>query len=493
MQLNAIDLCLGCMQDKSGHTICPGCQFNENQHINPAPCLALGTQLNNQYVLGRMLGHGGFGITYLAWDSNLQAPVAIKEYWPRDYGQRDKDGVAFSCYHDSESANLFAYGRNKFIEEARKLARFEEHPGIINVHNLFESNGIPYMVMQYVKGIDLKQYLAINGDRIPIDAALHLITPVLDGLRAIHQRDILHRDISPDNIYITQASRRVILLDFGAAKDSFSHHSKSQAAVRKPGYSAKEQYISDDIQAPCTDIYATAATIYRMITGQTPPDAMERLTGEPLIPPSQLGAIIQPYQEKALLKALEIECQERFQTAAAFQEALKKPNLIVGRSVSTNKNSQDSQHLTKPKPYSYIRTYCLIAILVLTSLLAGLVWMLFTQSKTPQQTPQTPQIPVIEIDNKYKNKANILTDKIFHKRHPELQGRNLQAEESLLIAEWRKIRACEVVNQIVDSIFYSKHPELQGRTILAYTQLSNEWLAIKTAIVGSDANIKCLR
>lgn len=320
MKINDVDRCLGCMQDKADQPICPHCGFDEATEINPAPCLALGMVLNDQYILGRMLGHGGFGITYLAWDTRLETAVAIKEYWPREYGQRATDGITFSCY-PGEAAEFFAYGLERFIEEARNLARFGEHPGIVSVYNQFEINGLAYMVMQYIEGIDLKSYITRQGGRIPIESALHLMTPVLDGLRAMHEQNLLHRDISPDNIYIT-ANGRVILLDFGATKDSLSSHSQSQLTIRKPGYSPEEQYSFSGKQGTWTDVYAAAATIYRLITGFPPPDAMDRLREDQIQRPSKTGVVISIPQETALMKALAVRSSERFQSIAEFQQAL---------------------------------------------------------------------------------------------------------------------------------------------------------------------------
>lgn len=436
MKIGNIDRCLSCMEDKNGLDICPHCGFDEATETNPAPCLALGMQLNDQYILGRMLGHGGFGITYLAWDTKLETPMAIKEYWPRDYGQRATDGISFSCYH-GESASLFDYGRDKFIEEARKLARFEEHPGIVNVHNFFEANGLPYMVMQYVKGIDLKQYLATQGDRIELDLALRLMTPILDGLRAIHQFDILHRDISPDNIYITE-SKRVILIDFGAAKDSFSNHSQSQVAIHKPGYSPEEQYRLNGTQGPCTDIYAAAATIYRLITGQIPPDAMARLAGERLIPPSELGIAIKPHQEAALLKALEKRCSDRFQAIADFQAAL-----------------DSHSNLELPKTFlEMIRQYWWAMVLVLLTMLSvvsvGWMWhqqlvlqQYITKHLNPQIISTATRQPATRLSINEDPQILSLKNKLTEATHREFQERQRResAESSLQALRQQKQQA----------------------------------------------------
>lgn len=320
MQINGIDRCLGCMQDKSGQGICPHCGHDEQRERSPAPALPAGTRLNDQYVLGRMLGHGGFGLTYLAWDERLDTRVAIKEYLPRDFSTRTVNAMTVSCFH-GDAAELFHYGRRKFLEEARNLARFSDHPGIVRVLTYFEANATAYMVMQYIDGMDLKQYLAQVGGHLPVDLALRIMTPVLDALRAVHAKGLLHRDVSPDNIYLT-ARQQVMILDFGAARDAMGTHSQSQASIRKRGYSPEEQYRSSGEQGPWTDVYAAAATLYRMLTGRTPPDAMERLTDDRLQPPSRLGIAIGPEREAALMRALAVRAGDRLPDIRSLQWAL---------------------------------------------------------------------------------------------------------------------------------------------------------------------------
>ncbi|MCB2262962.1 MAG: protein kinase [Candidatus Thiosymbion ectosymbiont of Robbea hypermnestra] len=320
MDLNGIDRCLDCMQDKSGAQVCPHCGWDEDEALRSSPYLPYGTRLNDQYVLGRILGHGGFGITYLAWDTRLDTRVALKEYLPRDFGTRAADGLSVTCFN-GEAEKMFAYGRKQFLKEAQKLARFSDYPSIVSVLNYFEAQGTAYMVMQYVEGTDLKQHLARTGERLPVDTALDIMTPVLDALKAVHGAGLLHRDISPDNIYLT-SDGRILILDFGAAKDATGTHSQSQALIRKPGYSPEEQYRAKGEQGPWTDVYAAAATLYRMLTGEVPPEALDRLADDGLRPPSQLGVAMDQRQEAVLMKALAVRAPERYQNITDFQNAL---------------------------------------------------------------------------------------------------------------------------------------------------------------------------
>ncbi|NCA91087.1 MAG: serine/threonine protein kinase, partial [Gammaproteobacteria bacterium] len=213
---------------------CPACGWRSGLDNSP-PALALGRILDGRYRIGRVLGHGGFGITYLAWDDNLHLRLAIKEYFPRDSAGRGADGVSLAIY-TGPAGEQFAYGLERFLEEARALAHFDQHPGIVTVKNFFRAHGTGYCVMDYVDGIPLRHYLDQQpGGRISVADALKLLMPVMDALRAVHKEGLLHRDLAPDNISLT-ADGRIKLLDFGAARFDASEHSKRLSIILKPGY-----------------------------------------------------------------------------------------------------------------------------------------------------------------------------------------------------------------------------------------------------------------
>ena len=314
---------------------------------NPPPALALGIVLDGRYRLGRVLGHGGFGITYLAWDENLQLRLAIKEYLPRDSASRAPDGVSLAVY-SGPAAEQFAYGLDRFLEEARALARFDQHPGIVTVKSFFRAHGTGYSVMDYVEGLTLKQYLEQQpGGRLPFEPALRLLLPIMDALRAVHQEGLLHRDIAPDNIYVSR-SGRIKLLDFGAARFAAGEHSKSLSVILKPGYAPEEQYRTKGKQGPWTDVYSLAATLYRAITGVLPPEALDRVELDELIPPSRLGIAITPAQEIVLLKALAVRAGERYPSMAALREAWReiqeKTAINAGSPISSSVDLLDPKH-----------------------------------------------------------------------------------------------------------------------------------------------------
>jgi serine/threonine protein kinase len=309
--------CPNCFGDLTS-TPCPHCGWQPNVD-NPPPALALGTLLDGRYRIGRVLGHGGFGITYLARDENLHLRLAIKEYLPRDCATRAPDGVSLAIY-SGQAGEQFAYGLNRFLDEARALARFDQHPGIVTVKSFFRAHGTGYCVMDYVEGMTLKQYLERQPDgRIPVEQAWRLLQPVMDALRAVHKEGLLHRDVAPDNIYITQDGR-IKLLDFGAARFAAGEHSRSLSIILKPGYAPEEQYRTRGKQGPWTDVYGLAATLYRTITGTAPPEALDRLDEDEVVLPSKLGVPMTSAQESVLINALAVRAAERYSSIMTLQE-----------------------------------------------------------------------------------------------------------------------------------------------------------------------------
>lgn len=313
-------LCMGCMINKGNAAVCPECGWREgrlpasNQHLPP------GTLLSDRYCIGKVLGQGGFGITYLGMDTYLDLKLAIKEYFPRELVIRETGRSQVSIHSDTFQEQ-YNYALEKFLLEARTLARFEGHPNIISVRDFFKANGTAYLAMPYLSGMTLKEYLELKDMALSFAEVLGILMPVLDALRVIHGEGVLHRDISPDNIFITSKGR-VILIDFGAARQAIGEKGKHLSVVLKPGYAPEEQYRSRGIQGPWTDIYAVAATFYRAVTGRMPPDSLDRLEDDPLLSPTRLGIPLGAEEEAALLKAFAVRAENRFQDVAHFQAAL---------------------------------------------------------------------------------------------------------------------------------------------------------------------------
>ncbi len=315
------NLCMGCMEQKDAQVeTCPNCGFVEGTMPESPLYLPPRTILQEKYLIGQVLGQGGFGITYLAWDLNLNVKLAIKEYFPQDLASRAAGHSQVSAYTGSMGSQ-YEYGLDKFLQEARTLAQFEGHPSIVSVRDFFKANGTAYFVMSYVEGITLKDHLANSGGTLPVEQARGVLLPIMDALKEVHAVNVLHRDISPDNIFINKKGQ-VILIDFGAARQAIGEKGRSLSIILKPGYAPEEQYRSKGAQGPWTDIYAIAATYYHLITGHQPPEALERLVDDPLELPSKYADALNETEEKALLKALAVRAEDRFQTVEDFQAAI---------------------------------------------------------------------------------------------------------------------------------------------------------------------------
>lgn len=313
-------ICLNCMHDKKENIVCPQCGMEEGKLISSPHHLKPGTILHQKYLVGRVLGEGGFGVTYLGWDLQLDMKLAIKEFLPKDFATRHTGNLQITIF-TGDYQHHFENGLKKFIEEAKILAKYNNLPGIVSVRDFFEDHSTAYLVMYYLDGIDLRSYLEQVGGKLAYDQALAILMPVMDALKEIHKDGLLHRDISPDNIYVTTEGE-IKLLDFGAARHAFNDNNKSLSVILKPGYAPEEQYRSKGRQGPWTDVYAVAATYYRMIVGQTPPDSLDRLESDTLLHPSRIGVSIPTHIENTLMKALAIKSQNRFQSIEEFQSSL---------------------------------------------------------------------------------------------------------------------------------------------------------------------------
>jgi len=305
-------ICFHCMNridQEAG--ICPYCRKSTifdapDHHLLP------GTLLSGKYLVGLSLGEGGFGITYIAMDLEQERRIAIKEYYPNGCVNRfNKASAHVTCSRSEGRGDVFEAGKRRFMSEARILSSFSDQPGIVSVYDSFEENNTAYIVMEYLEGMDLKEYVKKNGV-LRFDECINMLLPLIYTLSSIHEKGLIHRDISPDNIRLVLGG--VKLLDFGAAKDVSSGANQSLSVTLKPGYAPEEQYRSHGVQGPWTDIYALCATIYKCITGKTPDESIERMSKDELKLPSQLGIAISEKSEAALMKGLSVRADDRYRT-----------------------------------------------------------------------------------------------------------------------------------------------------------------------------------
>ena len=314
-------LCMGCMAQDTGAAICPNCGWKRGTPAQSVLHLPPGTVLRDSYLVGRVLGQGGFGITYLGWDIPLQRRVAIKEYFPQSIASRQPGSFTAAPITGRQQAD-FDYGLRCFMSEGRTLARFADHPCIVSVLTLFEENRTGYMVMGYLEGATLAESLEASGGKLPYDTVREIMMRVMDGLREVHSQGLLHRDVSPDNIYLTRQGP-VKVLDFGAARMAIGERSQDLSVILREGYAPEEQHRRSGHQGPWTDVYAVGATLYRSITGVTPPPSPDRRYADTIKTPRELGIFIPPEAEAALMRALAVSAAERFQSIEEFESALK--------------------------------------------------------------------------------------------------------------------------------------------------------------------------
>jgi hypothetical protein len=244
-----------------------------------------GTQLGD-YRLDAMIGHGGFGITYRAFDTQLAKVVAIKEYLPVEFAIRQRDGAVVP--RGARLIDDFTWGRERFLEEARALARFR-HPHIVPVLRYFEANDTAYTVMEFEDGRNVAELLRESGRRLPSDEVCRLAAGLLSGLGAVHAQDFLHRDIKPANV-IVRRDGVPILVDFGAARQAMGQRTRTLTSVLTPQYAPIEQYALDGKQGPWSDIYSAAAVLHHAVAGQPPPDAAARVGQDPYRPLAETEA-----------------------------------------------------------------------------------------------------------------------------------------------------------------------------------------------------------
>jgi serine/threonine protein kinase len=285
--------------------------------------LPVGTKLHGGvYSVGRVLGQGGFGITYLGGDIRSRRPVAIKEFFPYGSTRRGTNVHPFGALGPAD----FASARDKFLDEARILARFD-HPGIVDVYGTFAENNTAYMVMELLRGKSLGQLIAERGG-LPEAEAVGYIIQVAEALEVVHRANLLHRDLKPDNIMLIEDGKAV-LIDFGTARNFAAGRTGRMTTMVTPGYAPLEQYGERVRFGPFTDVYALGGTLFHALTGQMPPSATDRASGVDLLPPHRVNPAVGAGVSEAVLWAMKMRVNERPQTVREFLGALRSAGVTA--------------------------------------------------------------------------------------------------------------------------------------------------------------------
>lgn len=318
--------CSSCFQIiDSSMEFCPYCGHKQGGPAKEPYQLPPGTPLTNRYIVGGVLGTGGFGITYRAWDKTLDMIVALKEYYPRNFSGRaanNTDVVAFS----PQAEKMFLSFKERFLNEARNMAMFSSEKNIVNVYEFFEANNTAYIAMEYLDGIELNKYMRINRT-IELDYAIDIISQTANALSKLHEKGIIHRDISPDNIHICK-NGTVKLIDFGAARFS-GNETQMMTVMLKNGFAPPEQYERINKQGPWTDIYALGATLYFILTRKKPVKAPERAMNDTLPYPHELDPNIPEYVSNSIMKAMSLDIDLRFKSVKDFVAALHRDKTVL--------------------------------------------------------------------------------------------------------------------------------------------------------------------
>ncbi len=314
--------CVSCFAPHADDGPCPRCGFDPRSGRRPAVHLPPGSLLLGRYRVGRLLGHGGFGATHQGWDERLDIRVAIKEFHPPRLVTRAPNGTTLVPL-DPECAATFQEDLAKFLDEARVLARLRAIREIVGVQDVFEDNGTAYLVMDFLEGRTLRDYVAETGTRIDYRRALGVLAPVMRALHAVHRAGVIHRDVSPDNVLVTRTGE-ARLIDFGAARFASRGEQDGFTVVFKPGFAPPEQYVRDIRQGPWTDVYGVSATLYFAITGERPLDVTRRLIADTLARPRARGVDTPAGFDDALMRGLALRVADRFQDMKALLGAFAR-------------------------------------------------------------------------------------------------------------------------------------------------------------------------
>ena len=388
MELNK---CLGCMEDFLGYP-CPKCGYDLSAESRNEYILPPQTILAGKYLVGRVLGQGGFGITYIGWDIALERKVAIKEYYPKGQVSRNPGSRRLTWYHDEQAQLARKDGMEMFLKEARKMSRVDDIPGVVRVRELFQENDTAYIVMDFVEGETLKARLNQSGP-MSWDQAKEIFHPAIRAMEQVHKAGLIHRDLSPDNLMLTKDGQ-VFILDLGAAKDLNVNQGASSMQVAKGGFSPFEQYTQRGGSGPWTDVYAMAATIYFTLTGKLPPVATDRVDEDTISWDLPRLDTLPRQALEALKKAMVVSAKKRTQSmeeleTGLFEEVVEpepKPEPEVKPEPESEPEPKpESKPKPQPQPKKASKKIIWAAVVEVAVVLGGILWGIGTPTRDYKQ------------------------------------------------------------------------------------------------------------
>ena len=346
-----MQICLNCLNTyEEGVKVCPHCGLGNWKYQAAEKALELGTMLKSRYKIGTVIGDGGFGITYRAVDMNTGKGVAVKEFYPREVVARSSMDHTTVKLVNRDNTAQFQKGLNSFLEEANGLARFNNTDKIVNVYDFFEQNGTAYIVMEYLRGKPLSRYAKDHGGKISVSAAINVMMKMCEALSYVHGAGMVHRDISPDNIFVEKTGK-IKLIDFGAARESYGNEEKTLSIVLKPNYAPPEQFRKKSRQGPWTDVYALGATVYKLLTGRTPDQAIDRIMEDEMQVPSRYNPEVPLFLDRIVMKMMAPKIEDRFQNCDEVRREMLKhvtynPNAALDYGRSRGGGASDTTSVT---------------------------------------------------------------------------------------------------------------------------------------------------
>lgn len=481
--------CYYCMSEiESGLMTCPHCGKRVDQYPSDPRYLKPGTVLQGKYTVGAVLGSGGFGITYVGWDATLDRKIAIKEYYPRQYGRRKDDGNTVTA-SAMNATDKFGAGLDRFLQEAKSLRELHGVDGVVEVDNFFRENGTGYIVMEFLEGRDLRTIIKEKNGIVDYEWCRKTILTVLYTLDKIHGKGILHRDIAPDNIYVTNEGV-VKLIDFGAARhEEIGIEAENGDSLVKPGYSPIEQYESVAPQGPYTDLYATAALMYYMLTGEKPASAIDRKNGAAIDAPSDKGIIIPEKAEMGMMMCLNVMPEHRLDSAKDFMETLD------GKDFSPYSESVQQSVVKKEKKQKksmvpiLVASLVSLAVVVVAGLITGLG--LFGNKNDSQENDQYQTEEMADSDIDDSNETDSSTEGNVSEVETTTQPEDVTEENGQNETSYGDIGLVSMptdikYKSIEDAIDSIRSTDIDNKIIVKYSYNRNESEDVVSDVVPGE-------
>ena len=402
-QKKADRLCYNCFEvykDRDG--ICPHCGYMISDAGKEPYYLKPGTILTKRFIIGQAVGAGGFGITYKAWDTNLNKVVAIKEYFPSSVVTRtpgEKKVVTFSTQKETQ----YATGLKKFLEEARMMSMFSKNENVCNTYDFFEENNTAYIVMEFLYGNSLKDYLREGGNWPTEEESVQIILQVLAGLEEIHKKNIVHLDIAPDNIWLLP-NNKVKIIDFGAARHMVDK-SKKRDIIVKRGFAPFEQYLENGNLGPWTDVYAVGATLYYLLTKRIPMESSDRYANDLMEAPCEISLASESISD-AIMRAMALSYELRYRNVGEFVHDIKKEKVKSLQKEIKKRKRKRAVFLTSVVAASILLIVgCFYATLWRDTLLKEevLVWLAMNSEETKDEKLARYEASIASFQEKYPN------------------------------------------------------------------------------------------